>query len=210
MGRIGSRPLVTITYTLLMAKLYFRYSAMNSGKSTALLQTAFNYEERGMQVLILKPAIDHKGNKAIVSRVGLSRDADILIFDSDDVAIVLKSRPDIACVLVDEAQFITPAQAEQLFWFAALGDIPVIAYGLRTDFATCGFPGATRLLELAHELSELKTICRCGRKAVLNGRKMNGTFIFEGEQVAIDNQNHIEYESLCAGCYNRFKTEAAL
>jgi thymidine kinase len=107
--------------------------------------------------------------------------------------------------LVDEAQFLQASQIDELFWFAVNGTIPVLAYGLRTDFATVGFPGASRLLELAHEIQELKTICRCGKKAMLNGRKINGTFVFSGNQVAIDGQDNVDYESLCGACYQKFR-----
>lgn len=192
-----------------MAKLYFRYSAMNSGKSTALLQAAFNYEERGMHVAILKPAVDSKGDDQVVSRLGLNRTVDALVQASDRVTEILKKFPGVDCILVDEAQFLQPRQIDELFWYAIDGGVPVMAYGLRTDFATVGFPGASRLLELAHEIQELKTICRCGKKALLNGRKRNGKFIFEGEQVAIDGEDNIEYESLCGACYQKFKQEAA-
>ena len=190
-----------------MAKLYFRYSAMNSGKTTSLIQTAFNYEERGMQVAIIKPAADTKGGTTITSRIGVDKEVDILLTPDADVETVLNKYPDLHCVLVDEAQFLQPAQVDQLFWFAVRKDIPVIAYGIRTDFQTVGFPGATRLLELAHDLQELKTICRCGKKALLNGRKMLGKFIFEGNQVAIDGKENIEYESLCASCYDKFQQQ---
>jgi thymidine kinase len=187
-----------------MAKLYFRYSAMNSGKSTALLQAAFNYEERGMRAAILKPAIDSKGEDAVVSRLGIERKVDYLIGPQDTVAGTLKGEK-LDCLLVDEAQFLTPTQIDELFWYAVNQNVPVLAYGLRTDFSMTAFPGASRLLELAHEIQELKTICRCGKKAVLNGRKINGKFVFEGDQVAIDGQGNIEYESLCASCYQKFK-----
>lgn len=187
-----------------MAKLYFRYSAMNSGKTTALIQAAYNYEERGMAVVIVKPALDTKGDRSVLSRLGLTRKVDVLLGPKEKVYDVLESYNDVHCVLVDEAQFLTPNQVEELFWFAVSTSIPVMTYGLRTDFQTVGFPGATRLLELAHEIQELKTICRCGRKAVLNGRKLNGVFIAEGSQVAIDGQDNIEYESLCGGCYKQF------
>jgi len=185
-----------------MAKLYFRYSAMNSGKSTALIQAAYNYEERGLNVLVIKPAIDTKGDRSVVSRLGVQRQADILLQHDEDVSRML-SRTHTDCVLIDEAQFLTPVQVEQLFWFAARRDIPVLAYGLRTDFQAVGFPGASRLLELAHEIQELKTICGCGKKAVLTARKMNGEFIHSGDQVAIDGQNNVKYESLCANCYDK-------
>lgn len=178
---------------------------MNSGKSTALLQAAFNYEERGMKVLILKPAIDSKGADQIVSRLGVSRTADILVSPEHTIAELLPELTDVSCILVDEAQFLTAPQVDELFWLAVNQNIPVLAYGLRTDFATVGFPGATRLLEMAHELQELKTICRCGKKALLNGRKINGEFVFSGSQVAIDGEANVEYESLCASCYQKFK-----
>lgn len=177
---------------------------MNSGKSTALLQAAFNYEERGMKVLIVKPSIDSKGDQNIVSRLGLTRAADVLLQKDDLLVATLGELTDIACILVDEAQFLTPEQVDECFWLAINKDIPILAYGLRTDFSTRGFPGASRLLELAHELQELKTICRCGKKAILNGRKVNGKFVSEGSQVAIDGENNVEYESLCAKCYAKF------
>ena len=189
-----------------MAKLYFRYGAMNSGKSTALMQVAFNYEERGMRVYILKPSIDTKGGECLLSRLGVSRPVDKAVTpDMDVFELVQKeaARGDkpLACVLTDESQFFTPQQAEQLFMVTVKLNIPVIAYGLRTDFSMQGFPGSTRLLELAHAIEEMKTICTCGRKATCNGRKENGEFVFEGDQVAIDQENNVEYQSLCAQCY---------
>ena len=189
-----------------MAKLYFRYGAMNSGKSTALMQVAFNYEERGMRVFILKPSIDTKGGECLMSRLGVSRPVDKAVTpDMDVFELVQKeaARGDkpLACVLTDESQFFTPHQAEQLFMVTVKLNIPVIAYGLRTDFSMQGFPGSTRLLELAHAIEEMKTICTCGRKATCNGRKVNGEFVFEGDQVAIDQENNVEYQSLCAQCY---------
>ncbi len=189
-----------------MAKLYYRYSAMNSGKTTALIQAAYNYEERGMNPVILKPSTDTKGEDAIVSRIGVERPVDILIRPSDhpseEIGRFIGSSA-LHCVLVDEAQFLEPRQVDDLFWFAVDTDVPVMAYGLRTDFQTVGFPGSTRLLEIAHELQELKTICRCGKKAVFNGRKINGSFVNEGSQVAIEGEAATEYESLCAKCYKQ-------
>lgn len=189
-----------------MAKLYYRYGAMNSGKSTALMQVAFNYEERGMRVFILKPSIDTKGGECLLSRLGVSRPVDRAVTPDMDVFELVKqeaARGDkpLACVLTDESQFFTPQQAEQLFMVTVKLNIPVIAYGLRTDFSMQGFPGSTRLLELAHAIEEMKTICTCGRKATCNGRKVNGEFVFEGDQVAIDQENNVEYQSLCAQCY---------
>jgi thymidine kinase len=179
---------------------------MNSGKTTSLIQAAFNYEERGMRVVVLKPHVDTKGDKTIVSRLGASRKVDILVQSSDNVHKLLddelnKQRFD--CLLVDEAQFLSSDQIDDLFWFAVDKDIPVLTYGLRTDFKTNGFPGSTRLLEMAHELQELKTICRCGRKALFNGRKVRDTFVAHGDQVAIDGKEQVDYESLCASCYKK-------
>ncbi|HJC54153.1 MAG TPA: thymidine kinase [Candidatus Gemmiger stercoravium] len=190
-----------------MAKLYFRYGAMNSGKTTALLQVAFNYKERGMRVLILKASIDTKGGDTIVSRLGVSCKVDYLVSPETDILELVRDhcrrqwQP--ACILCDESQFFTPEQAEQLFLVTVDLGIPVICYGLRADFMMRGFPGSTRLLELAHSIEEMKTICACGRKAMCNGRKVNGQFVFEGAQVAIDMVDHVEYESLCPQCWYR-------
>lgn len=191
-----------------MAKLYFRYGAMNSGKSTALMQVAHNYEEQGMRVLILKPQVDSKGGSDLVSRLGVRRAADLLILPGDDVFAAVEADraahdAPLACVLCDESQFFTPAQAEQLFMVTVDLGVPVICYGLRSDFSLKGFPGSTRLMELAHTIEEMKTICACGRKATCNGRKVNGQFVFEGEQIAIDTVDHVEYESLCPQCWYR-------
>ena len=186
-----------------MAKLYFRYSAMNSGKTTALIQAAHNYEEKGMRVLILKPAIDSKGNAEVISRLGVKRKADVLLLPNHSVPALLKQHGQVDCILIDEAQFLQPIQVDDLFWYAVDRNVPVLAYGLRTDFLTNGFPGASRLLELAHEVSELKTICRCGKKALLNARKVNGHFVLEGNQVEIDDKANVEYEALCAEDYKK-------
>lgn len=194
-----------------MAKLYFKYGAMNSGKSTMLLQSAHNYEERGMRTVIIKPLIDTKGADSVVSRLGVSRKVDYLLAADDSIQSVVNSdiekNGSLHCIFVDECQFLTVSQAEELFWTAVSMDIPVICYGLRTDFLTNGFAASSRLLELAHSIEELKTICCCGKKAMFNARKINGIFVFEGEQVAIDNQNNVEYESLCPVCYLREKNK---
>ncbi|WP_294378013.1 thymidine kinase [uncultured Clostridium sp.] len=192
-----------------MSKLYFRYGAMNSGKSTHLMQVAHNYEERGMKVLILKPKIDTKGGDTLVSRLGVNRHVDLLVSKEDDLFEIiteyLKEGKKINCILVDEVQFMKAEQIDQLFEIAVKIDIPIICYGLRTDFRTEGFEGSARLLLLAHSIEEMKTICACGRKALFNGRKINGKFVFKGEQIAIDEQNNVEYESLCGHCYYKYK-----
>lgn len=188
-----------------MAKLYFRYGAMNSGKSTALLQAVFNYEERGQRVLLTKPATDTKGEQHVVSRLGVQRPVDFVIHPGEsvietfDAASAAGSAP-VACLLIDEAQFLERAQVDDLLRIAVVRGIPVLAYGIRTDFLTIAFPGSARLLELAHSLEELKTICRCGRKAVFNARRSGDRFVFDGDQVAIDGES-VTYESLCAACY---------
>ena len=192
-----------------MAKLYFKYGAMNSGKSTILLQSAHNYEERGMRTVILKPMIDTKGDDSVVSRLGVNRKVHYLVKAEDSIRDIIekdiKENSPLHCIFVDECQFFAVPQVDELFWIAVDMDIPVICYGLRTDFLTNGFAASSRLLELAHSIEELKTICRCGKKAMFNARKINGKFVFEGEQVAIDNENNVEYESLCPVCYLREK-----
>lgn len=209
-----------------MAKLYFRFGAMNSGKSTALLQAAYNYEERGQAVLLAKPAIDTKGAAEIESRLGVTRRVDFLVAPdanvrelfatererirraADDALFRDGASPDVACLLIDEAQFLTRAHVDDLFRIAVEDGVPVMAYGIRTDFQTEAFPGSARLLEVAHTLEELKTICRCGRKALFNARKIGGAFVFSGDQVAIDaataavqGEHFVTYESLCGTCY---------
>lgn len=191
-----------------MAKLYFRYGAMNSGKSTALLQVAYNYEERGMHVILMKPHTDSKGESTIVSRLGMSRKVDFIIDHGTDLKALLRdyiATKKLDCILVDEVQFFSKEHIDAFFEIAVTTKIPVICYGLRTDFRTDGFEGSQRLLLLAHTLEELKTICRCGKKAVLNGRTIDGEFVFEGDQVAIDGMGHVHYESLCASCYFKLK-----
>ncbi|NFG25330.1 thymidine kinase [Clostridium botulinum] len=192
-----------------MSKLYFRYGAMNSGKSTHLMQVAYNYEERGMNVVLIKPSVDNKGGDKIVSRLGVEKKVDIMISEKDNifdlVSEYINQKAKIDCLLVDEVQFMKSNQIDQLFKIAVTLDIPIICYGLRTDFKMNGFEGSTRLLLLAHSIEEMKTICACGKKAILNGRKINGRFVFEGQQVAIDEENDVYYESLCGECYYKYK-----
>ncbi|WP_243794720.1 thymidine kinase [Saccharopolyspora gloriosae] len=181
-----------------MAKLYFRYGAMNSGKSTALIQVAHNYKERGQRVLVVKPTVDTK-SPLVLSRIMVTREVDLVLDEEAALrdSVLAVGAPD--CVLVDEAQFLTEQQVEDLFRLAVLDGIPVIAYGLRSDFRTRGFPGSLRLMELAHSIEELKTICRCGRKATMNARTVNGAFTQAGSQVVIDGE--VGYESMCGTCY---------
>jgi thymidine kinase len=177
---------------------------MNSGKSTALLQVAHNYLERGQHCIIIKPSIDTKAGASIQSRLGVEREVDFVVTPNDDLLVKFRNfvtqNGYVDCVLIDEAQFLTRDQVNQAFLIAVKENVPVLAYGIRADFKTNAFTGSARLLELAHSLEELKTICRCGRKATFNGRKINGVFVNEGEAVAIDGQQ-AEYESLCGVCY---------
>ncbi len=184
-----------------MAKLYFRYGAMNSGKSTALMQVAHNYEERDQNVFVIKSIIDKKGNNKIISRIGLERTVDLLLPYDKTIKDYNICFQNISCVLVDEAQFLSCEQVTELWKISKIKDVPVICYGLRADFQTNSFPGSKRLLELADELNELITICRCGKRAKFNGRKVNGEFVNYGEQVLIDEVDNVSYESLCGDCY---------
>lgn len=182
-----------------MAKLYFKYGAMNCGKTTALLQVAHNYEEKGMNVIVLKSSIDKKGNENIVSRLGIEREVDHLILPEDNIMDIINVE-NLNCILVDEVQFMTNKQVKQLWIISKLYDIPVICYGLKTNFKGELFEGSKTVIELADELDELVTICECGKKAKFNARKINGNFVYDGDVVAIDGID-AEYEPLCGECY---------
>lgn len=185
-----------------MSKLYFRYGAMNCGKTTNLLQVAHNYEERGMNVVLLKPAIDTKANSRVSSRIGVEREVDHLIMPDEKLkGYLMLIKDKVSCVIVDEAQFLSEEQVDELFVFSKMTDIPVICYGLRADFRSELFPGSKKLFELADSIEELYTICRCGKKARFNARIVNGEFTLMGDQVAIDGD--VQYESLCGKCYLR-------
>ena len=187
---------------MIMAKLYFRYGAMNSGKTALLLQAAYNYEEKGMKPYIIKPIIDSKGDDFIVSRIGLKRKVDHLVESNENLFDYFnESNLDINCIFVDEAQFLTADQVDELMMITVFLDIPVICYGLRTDFKTNGFPGSIRLLEIAHSIEEMKTICESGKKAMFNARYVDGEISFSGDQIAIDGISDVTYKSLCPKCY---------
>ena len=184
-----------------MSKLHFKYGAMNSGKSDTLIKTAYNYEERGLSVLVIKPGIDTKGEDKVVARGGHERIVDIIADTTLNLEKRIQSFTDISVVLVDEAQFLTSDQINQLFRVAKQHDISVICYGLRSDFRTHVFPGTKRLFEVADNIEKLPTMCFCGRQAEFNTRKLNGKYVFEGDQVAIDGEENVEYDSLCGACY---------
>jgi thymidine kinase len=189
-----------------MAKLYFRYSAMNAGKSTELLKDAHNYEERGLGVRLFTAKIDTRAGEGVIySRLGLQRQGEM--FDAaTDFDAVLAQPPagtaPTACVFIDEAQFLTPQQVEQLHKFAHLRGVPIICYGLRSDFLGKAFPGAAALLTLADSLDELKTICSCTKKASMNARiGANGQRVREGAQVHIGGNE--SYMAMCPACFYR-------
>lgn len=181
-----------------MAKLYFRYSAMNAGKTTQLLQVKYNYEERGQNVLLLKPSVDiREGTEKVKSRIGLESDA-IIINPNMDIIPIAKEALEtggVNCVIVDEAQFLSKAQVSQLCYIVDDLNVPVIAYGLRSDFKGNLFPGSEALLALSDSIEELKTICWCGKKAIMNTRLLNGKAVYEGEQIFIGGNE--SYISLC-------------
>jgi thymidine kinase len=184
-----------------MAKLYFRYSAMNAGKSTALIQVAYNYEENGRRVALYTAALDHRfGSGIVTSRIGPQRPAQL--FDaSTDFFAAMSAMRDISCVLVDEAQFLSAVQVRELHRGAHLLGIPVICYGIRSDFQGEPFPGSAYLLTLADSVEELKNVCSCGRKATMNPRFVGGKRVFSGDQVAIEGD--VEYRPMCARCFYR-------
>lgn len=186
-----------------MSKLYFRYGAMNCGKTTALLQVAHNYEERGQKVVLVKPKIDHKGEDCVVSRLGVSRSVDLLLDDvTHPIYYIEEWMNDVDCILIDEAQFLKSFQVDEFYVIARLFHIPVICYGLRTSSEVELFEGSARLFAIADKLEELVTICRCGKRATFNVRfDQEGNIIFNsGETVAIDGID-ATYESYCGTCH---------
>jgi thymidine kinase len=181
-----------------LAKLYFYYSTMNAGKSTALLQASHNYEERGMRTLLYTALIDSRDEGRIASRIGIQREAKHFHPALDLREDIASEHRDgaLACVLVDESQFLTPAQVKQLASVVDELDVPVLCYGLRTDFRGDLFPGSAQLLGWADNLVELKTICHCGRKAIMVVRvKGDGTAEREGAQIEIGGNER--YVPLC-------------
>ncbi|MBQ3469803.1 thymidine kinase [Candidatus Saccharibacteria bacterium] len=190
-----------------MAKLYFRYGAMGCGKTMQLLQVAFNYEERGHKVCVMKPATDTKNGTKLLTRIGPERETDFCFEkDSDLFNFVKENFSDAHCVLVDEAQFLTQEQVDQLMMITIKLDIPVMAYGLRLNFKreAGGFDGATRLLQIAHDIEEIKTICECGKKATYNARFVNGKMVADGPDILIDDgKSEITYKAICPACYQK-------
>lgn len=192
-----------------MAQLYFRYGAMGCGKTMQLLQVAFNYEERGQKVCVIKPATDTKNGKKLLTRIGPERETDFCFNRRVNLFTkIAKGYSGVNCVLVDEAQFLTEKQVDQLLQVVVKLNIPVIAYGLRLNFRMSGrgFEGSTRLLQVAHKIEEIKTICDCGRKATLNTRWLNGKLVTTGPDILIDDgKTDIIYKALCPHCFFKYQ-----
>lgn len=182
-----------------LARLWFRFAAMNAGKTSNLLQVAHNYEENGERVLLLTSALDDRSGKGVISsRIGLRREADT--YDTKTDFSELLRAEDVACVLIDEAQFLTVDQVHQLHRWVHTRNIPVMCFGLRSDFRGNAFPGAAALLTLADNLEEIRTACRCGKKATMNIRvDERGQRVNEGAQVLIGGNS--SYRQVCARCF---------
>ncbi len=184
-----------------MAKLYFKYGAMGSSKSAQALITQFNYEELGMRVWLIKPSTDDRdGADVIKSRIGLSRRAEV-IRPEQDILAAYEAAGEHDVIIADEAQFFTPEQIDQLRELVDIKDLPVLCFGLRTDFLTHFFPGARRLMELADSITEIKTVCACGSKATVNARlDENGNVVTEGAQVLLGGNDR--YMAMCHRCWS--------
>lgn len=185
-----------------MAKLYFKYGAMGSSKTAQALITKFNYEERGMDVWLLKPSVDCRDGETLLrSRIGLEATADV-VRPEDDIRALYTARGHHDVVIVDECQFLTPEQIEQLRQLVDEENLPVLCFGLRTDFLTHLFPGSRRLFELADSITEIKTICECGSKATVNARiDGEGHVVTEGAQVFLGGND--SYIAMCHACWRK-------
>ena len=191
-----------------MAKLYFKYGAMGSSKTAQALITKFNYEEKGMSVWLIKPAKENRdGEDILLSRIGLRSLCTPIPEDTDIYSAYLAHRPEVDCIIADECQFFTEEQIDQLRTIVNGEDIPVLCFGLRSDFRTRLFPGSRRLFEIADSISEIKTICSCGAKATVNARLTDtGRIITEGEQVLLGGEER--YTALCHKCWiNRIRED---
>lgn len=188
----------------IVANLEYRYGPMNSGKTMAVLQMAYNYEENNKKIILIKSVIDTKGGDFLISRIGPKRKVQIKLKTNESLFSnkYINMLNDLDAILVDEAQFLTKEQVEELWIISKNKNIPVICFGLKTNFKSEFFEGSKRLFELADKFKELETICSCGTKARFNARKVNGKFIKNGEEVLIDETNsNIKYVPLCGKCY---------
>ena len=190
-----------------MAKLYFKYGAMGCSKTAQALITKFNYEERGMKVLLIKPAIDTRdGVDLVKSRIGLQSEAYAVDSQENLYDFYTKKHSDCNVVIVDECQFLTPEQVDQLGDIVIKLSVPVLCFGLATDFTTHLFPGSRRLFEIAESISEIKSVCKCGAKATVNARfDDNGYVVYKGEQVVLGGNGR--YTAMCRKCWLKIKAE---
>ena len=186
-----------------MAKLYFKYGAMGSSKTAQALITKFNYEEKGMRVWLVKPAKeDRDGARVLRSRIGLESVCTPIPEDADVVKLFLEAPENYDCIIADECQFFTPEQIDQLRKIVDVYDIPVMCFGLRTDFLTHLFPGSRRLFEVADSITEIKTICSCGNKATVNARiDENGNVVTTGSQILLGGND--SYIAMCHKCWKK-------
>ena len=198
-----------------MSKLYFKFGAMASSKTANALMTRFNYEEKGNHVWLIKPDLDNRDDytdengvrvTVVKSRIGLSAVADVVRRDEDIHArfVALNEQQHIDVIICDECQFLTAAQVDQMKYIAEYGDTPVLCFGLRSDFLTQLFEGSKRLFEIADSITEIKSVCRCGKKAIVNARIADGRVVTAGAQIEIGGND--KYEGMCWGCWqNRIK-----
>ena len=186
-----------------MAKLYFKYGAMGSSKTAQALITKYNYEENGLKVWLIKPSADVRdGAEVLRSRIGLEAKVQVIAPGEDVYALFRDSRSDCNVIIVDECQFMTPEQIDQLRTIVNDYDVPVMCFGLRTDFLTKLFPGSLRLLEVADTIQEIKTICDCGAKATVNARiDSDGHIVTEGAQIVLGGND--SYIAMCHRCWVR-------
>ena len=198
-----------------MSKLYFKFGAMASSKTANALMTRFNYEEKGNHVWLIKPDLDNRDDytdengvrvTVVKSRIGLSAVADVVGRDEDIHArfVALNEKQPIDVIICDECQFLTAAQVDQMKYIAEYCDTPVLCFGLRSDFLTQLFEGSKRLFEIADSITEIKSVCRCGKKAIVNARIADGRVVTVGDQIEIGGND--KYEGMCWGCWqNRIK-----
>ncbi len=190
-----------------MAKLYFKFGAMGCSKTAQALITKFNYEERGMKVMLLKPAIDDRdGATVIKSRIGLSEEAITVSADVNIYTLYTEKYRECNVIIVDECQFLTPEQVDELGQIVIDMNVPVLCFGLATDFSTHLFPGSRRLFEIAESISEIKSVCKCGAKATVNARlDDNGRIVSEGAQVVLGGNDR--YVAMCRRCWLKKRKE---
>ena len=192
-----------------MAKLNFKYGAMNCGKSDSLIKAEFNYRQQGLKSICIKPKTDTKLLNYIISRTKFKKKADLVA----DTKINLrkwilnyqKQHGIIDVVFLDESQFLSPKQVNELYEVAKIDNISIIAYGLKIDFKSKFFPGSKRFFELSDNIEKLQTMCKCGSQAGFNIRLVNGKPVFKGSVIAIDGKNKVEYDSVCGECWNKLQ-----